>query len=96
MLNFWSVRLGCLLRRSVMCPFIATTTGCACLAVVLSGCASGGSPRVGVANPASVACVKAGGRLVIASTQQGEQGMCHLPSGEICDEWVFYRQGQRC
>ena len=62
----------------------------------MSGCAPGSSPRVGVANPASVACVKAGGRLVIVSTQDGEQGMCQLPSGEVCDEWVFYRQGMKC
>ncbi len=96
MLNFWSVRLGLLLRRLVMSPFIATTTVCVYLVVAVSGCALGGSPRVGVANPASVACVKAGGRLVIASTQQGEQGTCHLPSGEVCDEWVFYRQGMKC
>lgn len=65
-------------------------------ASLMSSCSQVPSTSARIANPASVACVKAGGRLVIASTQQGEQGMCHLPSGEVCDEWVFYRQGMKC
>ena len=44
-----------------------------------------------LANPASVACIQAGGKLEIVRTDRGEQGMCTLPSGEVCDEWEFFR-----
>ena len=57
----------------------------------MSGCAPLIKPQAQMANPAAVACVKAGGRVVISSTTAGEQGMCHLPSGEVCDEWAFFR-----
>jgi putative hemolysin len=76
------------------------------LAALLAGCgaapaapppaAERASPNsakpVGVPNPATVACIRAGG---IASTERapdgGERGLCRLPSGQVCDQWAFFR-----
>ncbi|PQA80004.1 hypothetical protein C5F52_27755 [Limnohabitans sp. TS-CS-82] len=44
-----------------------------------------------MANPASVHCINAGGKLTIQRTQQGEFGMCQLPSGKVCEEWALFR-----
>ena len=44
-----------------------------------------------MANPASAACTRAGGILTFVQSDKGEQGMCTLPSGEVCDEWEFFR-----
>jgi hypothetical protein len=44
-----------------------------------------------MANPASAACTRAGGTLSFVQTDKGEQGMCSLPSGLVCEEWVFFR-----
>jgi len=44
-----------------------------------------------MANPASAACTRAGGTLTFVQSDKGEQGMCTLPSGEVCDEWEFFR-----
>ncbi len=47
---------------------------------------------VGLPNPATVACIRAGG---IASTERGadggERGLCRLPTGQVCDQWAFFR-----
>jgi hypothetical protein len=43
-------------------------------------------------NPASVACIKAGGRSQIVKQADGsEAGRCVWPSGRYCDEWAFFR-----
>lgn len=70
------------------------------LAVVLATPAAAQSPtvggaRVGIANPASVACVEAGGRLEIRDGTGGQTGWCHLPDGRICEEWALFRD-KRC
>ena len=44
-----------------------------------------------MANPASAACTRAGGTLSFVQSAKGEQGVCTLPSGEVCDEWEFFR-----
>jgi putative hemolysin len=44
-----------------------------------------------MANPASAACTRAGGTLTFVQSDKGEQGMCTLPSGVVCDEWEFFR-----
>jgi putative hemolysin len=44
-----------------------------------------------MANPASAACTRAGGTLTFVQSDKGEQVMCTLPSGEVCDEWEFFR-----
>jgi len=49
-------------------------------------------PVLGMANPASVYCVKQGGKLDIVKTDKGEVGYCTLPSGERIEEWALYRR----
>lgn len=47
---------------------------------------------VGMANPASVHCVKQGGKLEIKTAADGGQyGICHLPDGRQCEEWALFR-----
>lgn len=47
--------------------------------------------QLAMANPAAVACLEAGGKLTKIYTDKGEQGMCTLPSGEVCEEWAFFK-----
>lgn len=50
------------------------------------------SSHAEMANPASVNCEQAaGGTLKIVDTPNGQQGMCHLPNGTICEEWSLMR-----
>jgi len=46
---------------------------------------------VAMANPAAVACKEAGGQISKIYTDKGEQGMCTLPSGVVCEEWAFFK-----
>lgn len=55
-----------------------------------------GEPQAGantaqLANPASVNCTKQGGTLEIRDETNGQAGYCHLPSGEVCEEWALMR-----
>ncbi|OPH38311.1 putative hemolysin [Moraxella lacunata] len=53
------------------------------------------SHKVGVANPASEFCVKQGGKSEIRKSADGsEYGVCHLPNGQVVEEWEFFRQHQ--
>lgn len=68
--------------------------------VLLVATAAGASAAmvggVGIANPASVACVKRGGRSEIRTAPDGGQiGYCHLRKGRICEEWALFRD-RRC
>ncbi|HEV2505524.1 MAG TPA: DUF333 domain-containing protein [Mesorhizobium sp.] len=48
--------------------------------------------KIGMANPASVHCVKVGGKSRIRTDASGNQtGYCHLPNGRICEEWALFR-----
>jgi len=42
-------------------------------------------------NPASVYCVNNNGSLRLVDSESGQYGLCTLPSGEVCEEWAFYR-----
>ena len=63
--------------------------------LALAGCSpNGGEPPAPqtLANPASVHCIDVGGRLeFIKDAQGGTIGMCHLPSGKVCEEWALFR-----
>jgi len=49
-----------------------------------------------MANPASVACVNAGGSLEIKKDATGgEYGMCTFANGTSCEEWALFR-GEGC
>ncbi|MFC5344801.1 DUF333 domain-containing protein [Brevundimonas staleyi] len=54
------------------------------------------APVIGMANPASVACGDLfGGELSIVDGPDGQSGMCTLPDGRVCEEWVLF-QDHRC
>ena len=64
------------------------------IALATSACTpyeSASSPETEMANPASVNCINAGGKLAIKRTPQGEFGMCKLPSGKVCEAWALFR-----
>lgn len=53
------------------------------------------SKLIGMANPASVHCINAGGKLEIRTGASGGQyGICHMPDGNSCEEWSFFRTGK--
>jgi uncharacterized protein len=60
------------------------------IALATSACTPS-EPATEMANPASVHCINAGGKLTIQRTPQGEVGMCQLPSGKVCEEWALFR-----
>lgn len=45
-----------------------------------------------IANPASTNCVDKNGTLEIVDTNEGQVGMCTLPSGKVCEEWALFRE----
>jgi len=69
----------------------------ACLAVV-SGCSTHDTgaekPGTGLANPASEFCAQQGGRVEIRDGAEGQTGFCHLPDGQVIEEWEYYRANQ--
>ncbi len=52
------------------------------------------APQAGwaLANPASVFCVKSGGKSEIRKGPRGEYGVCRLPGGRVVEEWTYFRQ----
>jgi putative hemolysin len=76
-------------------PHIATlVTTAIAIALATSACTpseSATQPAAEMANPASVNCINAGGKLTLKRTPQGELGMCKLPSGKVCEEWALFR-----
>lgn len=71
-----------------------TTMTLAAAAAALTGCAQQEStpPQAGMANPASVYCVKIGGTLRIEKGPNGESGICVLPDGSEIEEWALFRR----
>ena len=49
------------------------------------------SENVWIANPASVFCEQHGGVLETLEWTWGQYSLCHLPSGEICEERAYFR-----
>ena len=52
-------------------------------------------PAIGMANPASVACVNQGGKSEVRDSAAGQFGVCVFPDGRQCEEWTLHREG-RC
>jgi uncharacterized protein len=50
---------------------------------------------LGLANPASVYCQQQGGKLEIRHESHGQVGYCHLPSGQVVEEWALFRASQQ-
>ena len=46
---------------------------------------------VGMANPASVNCIKQGGSLVMRQNAAGTYGICLFKGGRECEEWALFR-----
>jgi putative hemolysin len=44
-----------------------------------------------IANPASVNCIKNGGKLSNIDKPEGQVGMCTFSDGSVCEEWAFFR-----
>ncbi len=65
-------------------------------AVLLSACTTtpqDKEPMIGMANPASEFCIKQGGKLEVRKDKGGgEYAMCHLPNGQVVEEWDYFRQ----
>lgn len=60
------------------------------------GLAAGIPPAHAIANPASVFCIKQGGKIEIRTGPGGGQiGMCILPDGRAVEEWEYYRERHR-
>lgn len=62
--------------------------------ILLAGaCAETGTSerQIGMANPASVSCERLGGRVEIRDEAEGQVGYCHLPDGNVVEEWDLYR-----
>jgi putative hemolysin len=50
--------------------------------------------RASMANPASVACQKQGGKSETRESKDGQYSMCHLPDGRVCEEWALFRDNK--
>ena len=74
-----------------MKKFIILIFAVLALAAILNACKSS-ETKTGIANPASEYCVKQGGTLSILNEPQGQKGICKIPSGEVCEEWAYYRK----
>jgi len=88
-----------------MCTFTNGTTceewalfrgeGCQAGAEVNQTGNSTATGQTGMANPASVSCVKNGGTLEIKDSAAGQYGMCTFTNGTSCEEWALFR-GEGC
>ena len=56
---------------------------------------AGAEPAWALANPASVFCVKSGGKSEIRKGPRGEYGICRLPDGRVVDEWSYFHSKTR-
>lgn len=50
--------------------------------------------KIGSPNPASQYCVEQGGKLEIRNEANGQVGYCHLPNGQVVEEWKLFRDNQ--
>jgi len=98
--------LGCV-KQEVACPADARLcpdgsavgrTGPNCEFAACPGGQNQQDGNIQLANPASVYCGEQGGTLTINETPAGQQGLCTLKEGKVCDEWAYYRRecGRDC
>jgi putative hemolysin len=61
--------------------------------ILIAGCTSQSeqNPAPGLSNPASIYCIKQGGKLSIVNSGNGEVGYCNLPNKQRVEEWELYR-----
>ena len=88
------LRIACVAVTSM---YLKPRSVCLSMALVLALCGvslhafAGERWLIAMANPAAVACKEAGGQMSKIYTDKGEQGMCTLPSGVVCEEWAFFK-----
>jgi putative hemolysin/predicted secreted protein len=84
----------CSFNNGTSCEEWALFRGEGCRAGVAAATTT--APSAGIANPASVACIDAGGSLEIKEdTTGGQYGMCTFANGTSCEEWALFR-GEGC
>ncbi|EXT37966.1 I78 family peptidase inhibitor [Acinetobacter sp. 25977_8] len=52
------------------------------------------TPKKRLPKPASQYCVEQGGKLEIRNETNGQVGYCHLPNGQVVEEWKLFRDNQ--
>ena len=60
--------------------------------IVLALVAATAQQAWALANPASVFCVKSGGKSEIRTGPRGQYGVCRLPDGRVVEEWSYFRK----
>ena len=56
------------------------------------GLAFAPQPAWALPNPASVFCVKSGGKSEMRKGPRGVYGVCRLPNGRVVDEWTYFHE----
>ena len=94
-MNLVQIRSCLSLSQAQAMVILQSVSACRAVAGVLVLCSAtahaADSWLVAMANPAAVACKEAGGTISKIYTDKGEQGMCTLPSGLVCEEWTFFK-----
>ena len=49
-------------------------------------------PAWALPNPASVFCVKSGGKSEVRKGPRGVYGVCRLPNDRVVDEWTYFHE----
>jgi putative hemolysin len=60
--------------------------------IVLAMLAMSAAPALALPNPASVFCVKSGGKSEIRNGPGGQYGVCRLRNGRVVNEWTYFRR----
>ncbi|WP_392562104.1 DUF333 domain-containing protein [Orbus sturtevantii] len=61
--------------------------------ILAVGCAK--KDTISMANPASEYCESIGGKVQIVNDPKGAYGLCHLPNGEVIDEWSLFNANNK-
>ncbi|RKS86902.1 hypothetical protein DES39_0108 [Orbus hercynius] len=65
----------------------------ASLAFLSAACAK--KDTINTPNPASQYCVNIGGKSEIVTDPKGSYGLCHLPDGQVVDEWELFNSNNK-
>ncbi|AIF47363.1 putative hemolysin [Dyella japonica] len=80
--------------KTLFATLLAMTL-CACATTTPAPDHADAGPAVGMANPASVACINQGGKLDLRKDAAGNaMGICVFADGRQCEEWALFRDHQ--